>query len=452
MIIITTNTYTTDFCQKTFKKFTELKDHCKNSHILQCDVCRTKVTGQDQLKLHIEAFHTNCCSICKQKSGSKELLTKHLREEHPNMCHFCAIEYYNEAELKDHLLQTHTFDCKMCDFTCCGLGTMHDHILNEHAEPDSNNRYACDDCDFVSTDKDRFGIHFKTYHGAENIELIEMESSTQSELKQLQHNFERLKVMYNDSLAEADKVKAESETSLIHANDQYSRVLSENIALKEQLDTLYKLSRSYLERYEGSKSDSQSVNVPSPPSIALVEPTDKNEIEAPNTSEKSDNDWNKHKLRGFKRRSVLPTINDESRNATGLHSHSQPLGSHPQLMSSELQDQQIPAIRKQYCHFFVNTGRCSYEERTRLKCKYLHEAAPFCRDGISCARPRCMFFHSQAKSAGHNQQSRSLAQAFSSSSSFLDKSRNVRVTNPWIRGSQLNPNPWMQTASLPPQN
>ena len=47
-----------------------------------------------------------------------------------------------------------------------------------------------------------------------------------------------------------------------------------------------------------------------------------------------------------------------------------------------------------YCHYFSNYGRCSYEERTGLSCKYEHKKnAPVCHDGISCSRIKCMFKH-----------------------------------------------------------
>ena len=52
--------------------------------------------------------------------------------------------------------------------------------------------------------------------------------------------------MYQDSLEEVNNVKSEYEARLIKANDNYVVVKAENEVLKEKVDVLFKLGRSYL--------------------------------------------------------------------------------------------------------------------------------------------------------------------------------------------------------------
>ena len=48
-----------------------------------------------------------------------------------------------------------------------------------------------------------------------------------------------------------------------------------------------------------------------------------------------------------------------------------------------------------YCHFFVNQGRCTFEEKSGRKCKFEHSRAPMCNFGVRCTRLKCMFSHSR---------------------------------------------------------
>ena len=42
--------------------------------------------------------------------------------------------------------------------------------------------------------------------------------------------------------------------------------------------------------------------------------------------------------------------------------------------------------KSQYCHYFVNQGKCRHEERTGSKCKFEHSQAPMCNFGTGCSR------------------------------------------------------------------
>ena len=49
--------------------------------------------------------------------------------------------------------------------------------------------------------------------------------------------------------------------------------------------------------------------------------------------------------------------------------------------------------KARYCHYYVNYGKCSYEEKTGNKCRFLHETVTICKDGTQCHRNKCMFTH-----------------------------------------------------------
>ena len=85
-----------------------------------------------------------------------------------------------------------------------------------------------------------------------------------------------------------------------------------------------------------------------------------------------------------------------------------------------------PSGRARYCYYFVNTGRCRFEENTGKQCKFEHKQAPMCRSGINCTRPKCMFSHPKINGNSH----------------FLGNMRPPttfmpwQMINPWIPGPQ----------------
>ena len=61
----------------------------------------------------------------------------------------------------------------------------------------------------------------------------------------------------------------------------------------------------------------------------------------------------------------------------------------PQAEISQPEKENVEFPNK-YCHYFVNMGRCNYEERTGKQCKFLHKKAPLCRIGMNCSRFKCL--------------------------------------------------------------
>ena len=433
----------------------------------KCVLCEIMFNSIEQVKNHMNEEHTHECQTCEMKFKTKTLLkehlhTKHVEIVHRNQCGFCNEELTSPEELKDHIQSQHTFDCEICGYTGIGEEAMEDHILEKHAEPDVNGMYTCDDCTFQSREKSGFGEHFKVNHGSKSKLKLnkpsEKEIRLENELRQLKNNLGRLETMYNEALEENNNIKSEYEAKLMLANDNLTSLKAENEALEEKVDVLFKLGRSYLNQGTKTTNDNQKNNS----SDEIIE------IDGEQTDVciESLESWTTKKLRGFKR--VNPTVNSKKPSETNLsnpgpkkqHSSS-PSSSSPSRMSSPSStpsdtgnittsslspsdirvaqsEKQGESYRDKYCHYFVNTGKCSFEERTGNKCKFQHSQAPMCRMGTSCRRPKCMFSHPK----------------INRTHSFLEHPREFpthlnpwqfrQAISPWIipQPSQFIPNPW----------
>ena len=84
--------------------------------------------------------------------------------------------------------------------------------------------------------------------------------------------------------------------------------------------------------------------------------------------------------------------------------------------------------KRRFCHFYVNTGQCNFEEKTGSKCKFLHEKAPMCISGVKCSRTRCMFSHPNTNAI------QNFLRPMKSMSG-----NSVHMLNPW---QMTNWNPW----------
>ena len=71
------------------------------------------------------------------------------------------------------------------------------------------------------------------------------EGNSKEELRMLKSNFQRLELLFQDSLLQ---VRSEYEAKLIDAKDKYRAVKAENEELKEKVDVIFKLGRSYINR------------------------------------------------------------------------------------------------------------------------------------------------------------------------------------------------------------
>ena len=223
-------------------------------------------------------------------------------------------------------------------------------------------------------------------------------------------------------------------------------VKAENEALKEKVDILFKLGRSYLNNNkvkekqtstsnnsDGGKSDKDDTE-----RIEVVEVTDES-LEDLQT-------WTTHKMRGFKRVNPAtdptqpkPTPTNTSNAAKtstkfskeSATSHSKNTSTKPPIESPPSSKSNLhpspnsmdSTYEGKYCHYFVNYGKCNYEERSGEICKFEHKQAPMCSFGINCKRLKCMYSHPRQQK----------------NNNFLE---NGRKMNQWMNPWQML-NPWM---------
>ena len=225
-----------------------MKVHTDENHTFKCKSCDTTTFTQDDLKQHTVMSHTFTCPSCEQTFCEPTELDAHKANTHPHMCVICFKELGDKGDLTRHIEDCHTYICDVCGYMAISEDIMENHILERHARPDSDGEYKCEDCEYQSKDKTNYGKHYKETHGskAKNAVVDTNGKKTNEEYRILKNNFERLEAMYQDSLEENNKVKSEYEARLIQANDNYDVVKSENEVLKEKVDVLFKLGRSYI--------------------------------------------------------------------------------------------------------------------------------------------------------------------------------------------------------------
>ena len=176
---------------------------------------------------------------------------------------------------------------------------------------------------------------------------------------------------------------------------------AENEELKERLDILYKLSRSYVSRLEALEASETTKEVrfnERPNRREGIEEKEVIKVEADVNAKKAEenavdnqNPWTQNKLRGFKR------INQTSGTAEA----------EVQIVDKQDRDndqsnRSESLKRSSYCHFFSNYGYCRYEEKNGKKCRFEHKAdAPLCQNGNSCNRHKCMFRHPKSAAGAH---------------------------------------------------
>ena len=205
----------------------------------------------------MRAAHSFPCKTCDTKFCKLTELDKHQTENHPYMCVICFTDLGNKEGLGKHIEDIHTYTCDVCGYIAISEDVMENHILEKHARPDSDGKYRCDDCDFLTDEKSVFGKHFKDVHGSKANKDGHSRTKPTEEMRILQHNFERLEIMYQDSLEEVNNVESEYEARLIKANDNYIVVKAENEVLKEKVDVLFKLGRSYINNSVKQRSTDQ---------------------------------------------------------------------------------------------------------------------------------------------------------------------------------------------------
>ena len=97
-------------------------------------------------------------------------------------------------------------------------------------------------------DAEKEGSMYNENHEVARGNGTEETNDIKEENRQLKNNFERLNTLYQEFLEEGDKVKAEMTAKLHDVTEKYRVTLKENEELKEKVEILFKLGRSYIDK------------------------------------------------------------------------------------------------------------------------------------------------------------------------------------------------------------
>ena len=140
----------------------------------------------------------------------------------------------------------------------------------------------------------------------------------------------------------------------------------------------------------------------------------------------SDSNWASQTMRGFRRGPSGAPFQPSSSPVSSSTVHTSTSQSTVTQNRDTDSTYQTPISKERYCHFFVNKGKCNYENSTGRKCKFLHKMAPKCKNGNNCRLNKCMYSHD-----AHD-------------TSFLPNMTNIPAyVNPWTFA-----NPWGDQAQF----
>ena len=154
---------------------------------------------------------------------------------------------------------------------------------------------------------------------------------------------------------------------------------------------MFLLSKSYLDRYEKKEATQNGRIISNVNDIQVVAEVHSNtttsQTNVRNSNEKLSSQAENRTSEIHKK---TPTTTTRTENDT---SHSQNNNSGPANTGIDKEVLNVSERSKRYCHYFVNYGKCNFEERTGKECRYTHQMAPFCKSGLNCNRQKCMFSH-----------------------------------------------------------
>ena len=217
--------------------------------------------------------------------------------------------------------------------------------------------------------------------------------------------------MFQDSIEDNEKMKSEYTAKLLEATEKYRVTLQENEELKEKVEILFKLGRGYIDKTEPRQ------NTPPQQNHEIIDETVETEGGKNETENLSSLAFNKYI--GFRRVSPSTTAQASQASPTPSPRRTSGPGAHPapptQPAPPAPSDTETPTINDrlqsinrenrtpnvdtevsrsvQYCHYFTNYGKCTFEEKTGYRCRFEHSVAPMCQRGTACERAKCMYTH-----------------------------------------------------------
>ena len=219
----------------------------------------------------------------------------------------------------------------------------------------------------------------------------------ENDFKELRENYERL-IAINKRLNEQTKDKEYAlEVNIEEFRNGYEQAKAENIKLKDNLETQNKLWKIWLEKFDGTQnreiinaetSENLTSKVDNDDEILLIE--DEDDTEGDETDFIYQQYLNNQKQSGHAAKTI---VEEEVKcNICSFTAKSKfKLREHIANIHKEKSQRRPNVI--QYCHFWNNTGSCSYEAKNGKPCKFAHQKALICKfDGV-CGRKRCMYSH-----------------------------------------------------------
>ena len=402
--------------------------------------------------------HGNICIICQDKFATKGKLDKHIQDAHRYSCTECDKTEESQENLNKHVQEKHSeetivedaYKCEYCDFEETSVQVMKEHIIEKHTRKDNNNQFVCDDCDFTCDKRGKLITHFRNNHVEKNPAEKEgedglEETTLKEEHRQLRNNFERLNTLFQESLEEVDRVKSEYTAKLLDTNERFRVTLKENEELKEKVEILFKLGRSYIDKVEVQPVSEERVDkgqdIPSTKDGRTEEP----EAELIEDDLESLSTWTTNKFRGFRR--VSPTTKAQKSKESASETRAPPsqrpstgpsdpppgpaktpsTSVNERLQNLARSDSPQAVTNQQYCYYFTNYGNCYFEEKTGQKCRFEHKVAPMCQNGTACSRLKCMYTHPNM--GGRNED-------------FLGRNSGFQNAAPWPQMMNQYMNPW----------
>ena len=188
-----------------FSSRSDLSDHVKGKHRLQCKHCYKHYYSDSMFHIHetscygdgLPLFYTNECAFCCLRYKTKQeleqhqemrhkrvmerlkikctycdfvtttrwLLQHHKKQAHPVTCQVCLKNFKNPTLLVEHLDRAHGKEksilCEQCDFRCHSMANLEKHKRRVH---DKERNYPCQYCDKSFFDANDRTEHIKKLH------------------------------------------------------------------------------------------------------------------------------------------------------------------------------------------------------------------------------------------------------------------------------------------------